>query len=85
MRQKIISNFIADFYCSKAKLVIELDVSQYYGEDNIERDKARTQFFNYYDLEVVRILNRDVNENFAGVCAYIDNIVNAKIGGQTQL
>ena len=30
MRQKIIGRYIADFYCAKANLVIELDGSQHY-------------------------------------------------------
>ena len=36
-RQKIIGNFIADFYCPRAKVIIELDGSQHYQEDEIKK------------------------------------------------
>ena len=42
LRQKVIESYIADFYCSKAGLVIELDGSQHYEEENAEYDERRT-------------------------------------------
>ena len=75
LRQKVIGNYIADFYCSQAKLVIELDGSQHYTEENVEKDAVRTSFLEEYGLKVIRILNRDVNRNFEGVCVYIDSVV----------
>lgn len=75
LRQKVIENYIADFYCSKAKLVIELDGSQHYDTNNIQKDIIRTQRFEKYGLEVIRIPNNEINENFEGVCEYIDNYV----------
>ena len=74
-RQKIIGMYIADFYCPDAKLVIELDGSQHYEDKNVEKDQERTNFFKLYGIQVIRIPNNQVNQNFAGVCAYIDNIV----------
>ena len=68
LRQKVIGNYIADFYCAQAKLVIELDGSQHYTEENMQKDAERTVFLEGYGLKVVRILNRDVNRNFEGVC-----------------
>lgn len=41
-KQRIIDNYIVDFYCSRAKLVIELDGSQHYTKDGIEYDNERT-------------------------------------------
>ena len=41
-RQKTIDNFVADFYCHKAKLVIELDGSQHYTEEGTLKDEFRT-------------------------------------------
>ena len=79
-RQKILGKYIADFYCAKAKLVIELDGSQHYRDDKIEDDRKRTEYLNGYGIKVIRILNRDVNTNFDGVCAYIDNEVVRSIG-----
>ena len=71
-RQKILGRYIADFYCAKAKLVIELDGSQHYDEDNQQKDAQRTAFLQGYGLQVIRIPNNEVNRNFAGVCEYID-------------
>ena len=44
IRQKIIGNYIVDFYCAKANLVIELDGSQHYDEIGINKDIERTKY-----------------------------------------
>lgn len=74
-RQKVLGRYIVDFYSAKAKLVIELDGSQHYETDQVEKDAERTAFLNGYGLQVIRIPNHEVNENFEGVCAYIDAVV----------
>ncbi len=76
-RQKAIDNFIADFYCHKAKLVIEIDGSQHYTADGKNKDEFRTEILKGYDLKVIRFTNRMINENFRGVCEYIDLTVKA--------
>ena len=73
-RQKPILNFIADFYCSKAKLVIELDGSQHYEEDQIKQDTFRTECIETLGIEVIRFSNLDIDRNFTGVCEFIDMI-----------
>ena len=78
-RQKIIGNYIVDFYCSKAKLVVELDGSQHYEEENLEYDCVRSKFLSQYGLTVIRILNRDINDKFKDVCVYIDKIVKERL------
>ena len=67
-RQKTIGNYIVDFYCHKAKLVIELDGSQHYEPDAMCYDEKRTYYLQAQGLCVLRILNIDVNRNFEGVC-----------------
>ena len=74
-RQKVLGRYIVDFYSAKAKLVIELDGSQHYETDREEKDAERTDFLNVYGLQVIRIPNQEVNENYEGVCAYIDAVV----------
>ena len=74
-RQKVLGRYIADFYSAQAKLVIELDGSQHFTDKEIEKDTERTKYLEQYGLTVIRIANNDVNENFEGVCEYIDNIV----------
>ncbi|BDU50722.1 endonuclease domain-containing protein [Haliovirga abyssi] len=78
-KQKVIDNFIVDFYCYKAKLVIEVDGSQHYTEDGIEYDKARTKVLNSYNLEVVRFSNYEVENRFEEVCESIDEIIKSKV------
>ena len=84
-RQKAIDNFIADFYCHKAKLIIEIDGSQHYAEEGRQKDEFRTEILEGYDLKVIRFTNRQINTNFRGVCEYIDAAVKASLregGGQ---
>ena len=71
-RQKPIGDYIADFYCHQAKLVIELDGSQHYCRDGEERDAIRTQTLEKYGLRVLRFTDYEVNTNFSGVCHQID-------------
>ncbi len=71
-RQKSIGNYIVDFYCAKAKLVIELDGGGHYTESQKEKDKIRTNDLESMDLKVIRICNLDIDRNFYGVCEYID-------------
>ena len=74
-RQKVLGKYIADFYCAKAKIIIELDGSQHYDEDGEKKDKERTEFLMRYGIRVIRIPNNEVNCNFRGVCEHIDNTV----------
>ncbi|HCD91466.1 MAG TPA: endonuclease, partial [Ruminococcaceae bacterium] len=74
-RQKVLGKYIADFYSAKAKLVIELDGSQHYENDNMQKDAERTDFLKKSGLTVIRIPNNKINENFQGVCEYIDSAV----------
>ena len=74
-RQKVIGNYIVDFYCPRAKLVVELDGSQHYERDSIIKDTERTAFLERFDLKIIRIPNSEVNHNFPGVCEYIDTAV----------
>lgn len=74
-RQKVLGKYIADFYCASAQLVIELDGSQHYSAEGIEYDRQRTEYLNGLGLRVIRIPNNDINNNFAGVCAYIERVM----------
>ena len=79
-KQRIIDNFIADFYCHKARLVIEVDGTQHYMPKGREYDNARTEILEKYGLCVLRFSNRDVNENFEGVCLVIDKTIKERLG-----
>ena len=74
-RQKVLGKYIVDFYCAEAQLVIELDGSQHFENENIIKDSERTEFLKSYGLRVIRIPNNEVNRNFRGICEYIDTTV----------
>ena len=74
-RQKVLGKYIVDFYSAEAKIVIELDGSQHYEDQNIKQDAERTSFLERYGLTVIRIPNNEVNTNFRSVCEYIDAAV----------
>ena len=78
-RQKAIDNFIADFYCHKAKLIIEIDGSQHDTEQGRQHDEFRTEILEGYDLKVIRFTNRQIMMNFSSVCRYIDTAVKASL------
>ena len=81
LRQKVIDN-IVDFYCHKARLVIELDGSQHFAELGLIKDKIRTEKIISRDLTVIRIPNNEINNNFRNVCEYIDFIVKESLRQQ---
>ena len=74
-RQKVLGNYIADFYCAKANIAIGLDGSQHYEDDGLINDEKRTEYLEQYGIQVLRISNLDVLKNFEGVCMYIDDVV----------
>ena len=74
-RQKVLGKYIADFYSAEARLVIELDGSQHYEPDEMQKDTDRTVFLEGYGLRVIRIPNNEVSRNFHGVCESIDAAV----------
>ena len=71
-RQKAIGNYIADFYCAKARLVVELDGGGHYTPEQAEKDRIRTKALESMNLTVLRICNLDIDRNFCGVCEQID-------------
>jgi len=77
-RQKPIDNFIVDFYCHRARLIIEIDGAQHYETEQIEYDKDRTARLEGLGLKVIRFINSDIDNNFDGVCAFIDKEVNER-------
>ena len=67
-RQEIFGRYIADFYIPKAKLIIELDGSQHYSEEGKEADRIRDRDFQRIGIKVLRYSNKQLHENFRGVC-----------------
>lgn len=80
-RQKIIGDYIVDFYCSKAHLVIEIDGSYHYEQEQALDDINRDKFLEDNGMTVLRYTNKRINEDFLGVCGEIEQYINEKISG----
>ena len=78
-RQYVIGNYIADFFCHRAKLVVELDGSQHYASQEMDYDLKRTSYLESQGLKVLRFTNLDVLRQFDAVCAAIDQAVKEQL------
>lgn len=78
-RQYAIGEYIADFYCRQAKLVIELDGLQHFMEAGQEHDPKRTGFMEKFGIQVLRFTNKEILSNLYGVCEYIDLVVKNRL------
>ena len=67
-RQKVVGNYILDFYCAEAKIAIELDGAQHYEHHAKEKDEKRDRFLNQQGIEVLRYSNLELSNNFEGIC-----------------
>ena len=74
-RQKVIGQYIVDFYIAEGKIVIELDGSQHYEYAGKQKDALRDEYLSSLGISVLRYSNLDVTRNFNGVCQDIWNHV----------
>ena len=70
-RQKVIGQYVVDFYIASAKLVIELDGAQHFEKENKENDRIRDQALQEMGLTVFRYTNLDIHKRFEAVCREI--------------
>ena len=70
-RQKPLGGYIADFYCSRLRLVIEIDGDSHFTEGGQAYDAARSATLARLNLEVLRFTNAEVMGDFEGVCSRI--------------
>jgi len=78
-RQKVIGYYIVDFYCHKAKLVIEIDGGQHFQDEQMNRDSLRTAFLESQGLLVLRFTNWEVDHRFPSVCQRIEEVVEQRV------
>ena len=78
-RQMVIGYFIVDFYCHKAKLVIELDGGQHFDDEKLKKDEVRTAWLESRGLVVLRFTNLEVDQHFSGVCERIREVVEQRL------
>ena len=72
-RQKVLGNYIVDFYIASAKLVIELDGSQHYEDAGRQKDEIRDAYLRNIGCHILRYSNADINQRFRTVCEDIYN------------
>ena len=72
-RQKVIGQYIVDFYIADARIVVELDGSKHYEDDGVQKDAERDAYLHSQGMTVLRYSNSDINNNFRGVCQDIWN------------
>ncbi len=76
-RQRIIEDYIVDFYCPTAKLVIEIDGGQHYSGKEQRSDEARDKRLASLGLKVLRFSNLEVLQNIDGVLEQVYNNLNS--------
>lgn len=79
LRQKVIDRYIVDFYCSAARIAIELDGSQHFEPSNRQEDLLRDMHLREREIHVLRIPNHEINQNFTAVCEYIHAEIQKRI------
>ena len=77
-RQRVIGQFIVDFYCYSARLAIEIDGAQHYTPEGLAYDAERTSILITMGLKVLRFKNEDVDEHFHNVCKRIDTEIKTR-------
>ena len=75
LRQKVIDEYIVDFYCHQARLIVEVDGTQHYESHGLLKDRIRTERIESRSLTVLRIPNNEIRQHFRDVCEYIDQCV----------
>ena len=73
--QHPIANYIVDFYCHKAKLVVELDGDLHFNEEAQLLDDIRTKELQKLDLRVVRFTNEEVFKDMEYVIGTIRSCI----------
>lgn len=67
-RQKVIGEYIVDFYIASFKIAIEIDAPQQYEDIGIKPVMDRDSFFKEKGIKVLKYSNADINMNFDAVC-----------------
>ena len=73
--QRMINNFIVDFYIPKVKLIIEIDWESHFDEQGLVYDEERTSILEWLWLKVIRFTNNEVMNNFDWVCIRIEEFI----------
>ena len=83
-RQKVIQNYVVDFFCTKALLAVELDGGGHYNPQKEQQDKIRAENLAAQNIMLIRFSNLDIDNNFYAVCSEIDRVVKERINPHPQ-
>ena len=72
-RQHPVNIYIADFYCHKFKLIIELDGDYHNQEEQKQKDEVRTEVLRLNGLKIIRFKNEEVEQDINQVLTTIKN------------
>jgi very-short-patch-repair endonuclease len=83
-RQHPINIFVADFYCPKIKLVIEVDGSIHDIYEYAEHDIGRSEILNDFGITVIRFTNEQILNDLAETVKQIESCVRKMLNETTQ-
>ena len=84
-RQHPISQYIADFYCHKLNLVIEIDGSRHQTEEIKNNDQVRDEFLQTLDLKIIRFTNDEVGKNGDSIVKKLKEVIESLTINKTPL
>ena len=85
-RQKVIGRYIVDFFCSEARLVVEVDGGQHFEDSGRISDVERTEYLEQMrGFQVLRFTNLEIKYQFTEVCSVIDRKVQQNVPSSVSL
>ena len=82
VRQKPLDDYIVDFYCARSQLAIEVDGDSHFSGKMRAYDQRRANVLAGMGIVILRFTNRDIAENFDGVCSSIAAVLEERLVGQ---
>jgi len=77
-RQKPLGHYVADFYCSSRRLIIEVDGDSHFTSSGESYDRHRTAVLETQGVRVIRFTNPEVLQQFEAVCQHIQDALTEK-------
>lgn len=78
-RQKVIGEYIVDFYCAKARLVIEVDGGFHQSPQSVIEDNYRSRYLEDKGIYIFRVSNEDIESDFYETCERIDRAIQVRL------
>ena len=77
--QHPLSLYIVDFYCHRAKLIIEIDGDVHFNVEAQKADEERTRIIEGFGLKIIRFPNEEIFRNMKEVIAEIAKQINERV------